>query len=123
MAQKFSNFFSLGGTNDSNFGSIQRSCSSKKLFHTSYFAGDCFLLLAGRARTGWHSNTVICCYRNSSISYVIDICNYVRLDTGALVIFEYFWGPVVLEIFRKLLSNYLKKIKYYSLPSERLKVT
>ena len=76
----------------------------KAVSHTSYFAADCFLLLAGRAKTGWHSNTVICCYRNLlSISYVIDICNFVRLDTGVLAIFVYFWGPVALENFRKLL--------------------
>ena len=71
----------------------QKSCSSEKLFLASYFAGDYFLMLAGRAKTGWHSNTVICCYRNLlSISYVIDICNFVRLESGVLVIFEYFWG-------------------------------
>ena len=47
---------------------------------------------------------LICCCRNLlSISYVIDICNFVRLDTGVLVIFEYFWGPMAMEIFRKLL--------------------
>ena len=68
-----------------------------------------FSLLAGRAKIGWHSDTVICCYGNLlSISYVIDICNFVRLDTGVLVIFEYFGATVALEIFRKLLQNYLK---------------
>ena len=55
-------------------GTYDGAVPQKKLFHTSYFAGDCFLFLAGRAKTGWHSNTVICCYRNLlSISYVIDI--------------------------------------------------
>ena len=92
----------------------QKSCSTHHtLLGTVFFcwleAGDCFLLLAGRAKTGWHSNTVICCYRNLlSISYIVDICNFVRLDMGVLVIFEYFCGPVALEIFRKLLWNYLK---------------
>ena len=47
---------------------------------------ELFLLLAGRAKTGWNSNTVIrCCRNRSSFSFVMDIYNFVRLDTGVLV--------------------------------------
>ena len=93
----------------------QKSCSTQ---HT--LLGTIFLLLSRRAVTGRHSSTVIHCYRNLfSLSYILDICNIVKLDTDVLVIFEYFFGSYMsLEIFQKLLSNRLKLMKYYSLPSE-----
>ena len=50
-----------------------------------------FLLLAGGAKTGWHSDNVIRCCRNlKRLSFVMDICNLVRLDTGVLVILNIF---------------------------------
>ena len=71
------------------------------------------LLLTGKAKTGWHSNSVIRCYRNLlSISFARDICNVWRFDTGVLVIFEYlFGGAMALEFF-----NRGKLVQYYSLP-------
>ena len=52
---------------------------------------ELFLLLAGRAKTDWHSDTVIRhCGTLLSVSFVMDICKFVRLDTGVLVISEYF---------------------------------
>ena len=78
----------------------QKSCST----HHTLLGTVFFCWLEQLKLAGMHFNTVICCYRNLiSISCVFDICNFVRLDTGVLVIFEYFWGPVALEIFRKLL--------------------
>ena len=52
-----------------------------------------FLLLDGRAETGWHSDThVIRCFRNLlSLSFTMGICNFVRLDTGVSVILNIFW--------------------------------
>ena len=73
------------------FRSIQRSCSSEKLFDITYFSGNFFRLLAGRAKPGWHSNTVIRCYENLlSLSFVMNICYFGRLETVILMIFEYF---------------------------------
>ena len=60
----------------------------KKLFHKTYLAGNFFFCQAGRAKTGWHSDTVIRCYRN--LSFVMDICNFVRLGTGLIIDFDYF---------------------------------
>ena len=63
------------------FGIVQRSCSSEKLSYTTYFAGNFFLFLAGRAKIGWHFNMpiVIRCHSNLlSLSFVMDICNFVR---------------------------------------------
>ena len=77
----------------------------EKLFHTTYFAGNILFLLVARTKTGWYSNTVIRCYRNLfSLSFVIDLCNFVRCDTGLLVILEYFLEVLLIE--------------YYSLHSE-----
>ena len=51
---------------------------------------EIFRLLARRARADWYSNIVIRSYRILlSHSFVMDICKFVRLDTGLLVIFEY----------------------------------
>ena len=50
----------------------------------------------------------------------MDICNFVRLDTGILVIIEYFFeGPTAMEIFQKILFNRLKLIKYNLLPFKK----
>ena len=63
----------------------------KKICPTQHTLLSFFLLPAGRAKTGWHSNTVIRCYRTLlSLSFVMDICNLVRFDTGVLAISEYF---------------------------------
>ena len=64
------------------------------ILHTTkhILLGTIFLLQNRKAETGWHSNTVIHCYRNLfSLSFVTDICNIVKLDTDLLVIFEYFF--------------------------------
>ena len=67
------------------YRSIQKSCSTQ---HTLL---GTFLLLARRAKTDWHSNIVIRCWRNLfSLSFVMDICNFVRLDMGILVSFDHF---------------------------------
>ena len=53
------------------------------IFKTTYFAGNFFLLLAERAKTGWHSDTIIHCFRYLlSLVFVMDICIFVRLDTS-----------------------------------------
>ena len=77
----------------------QKSCSTQ---HT--IAGTFFLLLTGRAKTGWHSNTVNRCYKNLlSPSFALDICNFVRLDTGVFSLRK----PKVfaLQILRRYLTN------------------
>ena len=40
----------------------------------------------------------------------MNICNFVRFDTRVLVIFEFFWGLMALEIFQKLLLNHLNSL-------------
>ena len=63
--------------------SIQESLPGERTQHT--LPGALLLLLAGRTRTGWHSNAVIRCYRNFlSLCFVMDICNFVRFDTGGI---------------------------------------
>ena len=53
-----------------------------------------------------------------SFSFVMDICNSVRLDTGVLVISEYFSDVLWHWRFVKVTSGSFEMIKYYSLPLE-----
>ena len=82
------------------FGNMLGAYSGGVRRSTPYW--EFFLLLAARAKTGWHSNTVIRCHE-SLFSCVMDIYNFVGLDTGCISDSEYFWRSMALQIFRKLL--------------------